>query len=116
MVDATQPQEKVVQYCSSPKYGISIKPRRRAIETNSNNMKQSQPTILVTDTSRGSAISIIRSLGRRGWRVIAADANPKSLGFRSRFVHGTFVYPKPESAQKRLLRRSWPPSVNGRSI
>ena len=66
-------------------------------------MKQSQPTILVTDTSRGSAISIIRSLGRRGWRVIAADADPKSLGFRSRFVHGTVVYPKPESAPQAFI-------------
>lgn len=66
-------------------------------------MKQSQPTILVTDTSRGSAIAIIRSLGRRGWRVIAADADPKSLGFRSRFVHGSFVYPKPESAPQAFI-------------
>jgi len=66
-------------------------------------MKQSQPTILVTDAGRGSALSIIRSLGRRGWRVIAADADPNSLGFRSRFVHGTFVYPKPESAPQALV-------------
>ncbi|MBX3011391.1 MAG: ATP-grasp domain-containing protein [Caldilineaceae bacterium] len=66
-------------------------------------MKQSQPTILVTDTGRGSAISIIRSLGRRGWRVIAADADPNSLGFRSRYVHGTVVYPKPESAPQALV-------------
>ena len=66
-------------------------------------MKQSQPTILVTDASRGSAISIIRSLGRRGWRVIAADSDPKSLGFRSRFVQGTVVYPKPESAPQALV-------------
>lgn len=66
-------------------------------------MKQSQPTILVTDASRGSAISIIRSLGRRGWRVIAADSDPNSLGFRSRFVQGTVVYPKPESAPQALV-------------
>lgn len=66
-------------------------------------MKQSQPTILVTDTGRGSAISIIRSLGRKGWRVIAADADAKSLGFRSRYVHGTVVYPKPEAQPQAFL-------------
>ena len=49
--------------------------------------KQRQPTILVTDTGRGSAISIIRSLGRKGWRVIAADSDPRSLGFQSRYAH-----------------------------
>jgi predicted ATP-grasp superfamily ATP-dependent carboligase len=56
--------------------------------------------ILVTDTSRGSAITIIRSLGRRGWQVIAADSNPNSLGFRSRYVHETLVYPPPDTDAK----------------
>lgn len=52
-------------------------------------------TVLVTDTDRGSAIAFIRSLGQLGWRVIAADANPRSLGFRSRYVDKHFVYPDP---------------------
>jgi predicted ATP-grasp superfamily ATP-dependent carboligase len=52
-------------------------------------------TVLVIDTDRGSAIAVIRSLGRRGWRVIAADSNPRSLGFRSRYVDQHFVYPDP---------------------
>ena len=43
-----------------------------------------QGTVLVTDAGRGSAISIIRALGRSKWRVIAADSDVKSLGFRSR--------------------------------
>lgn len=60
--------------------------------------QQPQPTILVTDAGRGSAISIIRSLGRRGWRVIAADADPRNPGFQSRFVSSTWVYPNPEHA------------------
>jgi predicted ATP-grasp superfamily ATP-dependent carboligase len=51
--------------------------------------------ILVTDAGRNSAIAIIRALGRRGWRVIAADSNPRSLGFRSRFAAETLVYAAP---------------------
>lgn len=53
------------------------------------------PSILVTDASRGSAIAVIRSLGRRGWKVIAADAQPHSAGFASRYATETWVYPDP---------------------
>jgi predicted ATP-grasp superfamily ATP-dependent carboligase len=52
--------------------------------------------ILVTDAHRGSAISIIRSLGRKGYTVYAADSEKKSLGFYSRYVSGQIVYPPPE--------------------
>ena len=52
--------------------------------------------VLVTDSGRGSAMAIIRSLGRRGLRVIAADSSPRSAGFRSRYVSDTVVYPRPE--------------------
>jgi predicted ATP-grasp superfamily ATP-dependent carboligase len=65
--------------------------------------KQSQPTILVTDAGRGSAISIIRSLGRRGWRVIAADADPRNPGFQSRYVSETWLYPNPETAPSEFV-------------
>lgn len=54
--------------------------------------------ILVTDAGRGSAIAVIRSLGRRGHAVVAADADPRSPGFRSRYVSGTLVYPAPEAS------------------
>ncbi len=57
-----------------------------------------QPTILVTDAGRGSAISIIRSLGRKGWNVIAADSNSHSPGFYSRYAQGTLLYPAPQTA------------------
>lgn len=61
----------------------------------------SQPKkILVTDAGRGSAITIIRSLGRRGWHVIAADSNPGSLGFRSRYARETLVYPPADADAK----------------
>ncbi len=54
-------------------------------------------TILVTDAGRGSAIAIIRSLGRRGMRVIAADSSRQCLGFHSRYTGDRLVYPSPET-------------------
>ncbi|MBW2269404.1 MAG: ATP-grasp domain-containing protein [Deltaproteobacteria bacterium] len=56
------------------------------------------PTALVTDAGRGSAISIIRSLGRKGWCVVAADQSPTSPGFRSRYAGQTLVYPSPRAS------------------
>jgi len=61
------------------------------------------PSVLVTDASRGSAISIIRSLGRKGIRVIAADSTRQCLGFHSRFAHETLVYPSPEIAPFKFI-------------
>lgn len=52
--------------------------------------------MLVTDAERGSSIAVIRALGKGGYCVIAADANPKSIGFRSRYVDDILVYPSPE--------------------
>jgi len=53
------------------------------------------PRILVTDAGRGSALAIIRSLGRRGWHVVAADADRGSPGFHSRYASGRVRYPSP---------------------
>jgi predicted ATP-grasp superfamily ATP-dependent carboligase len=53
--------------------------------------------VLVTDAGRGSAISIIRSLGRRGIEVVAADANRRSPGFYSRHAADRVLYPPPRS-------------------
>jgi predicted ATP-grasp superfamily ATP-dependent carboligase len=62
---------------------------------------------LVTDAGRSSAISIIRSLGRQGWDVVAADASPASAGFASRYAGERLVHPDPardpEAAAERLL-------------
>ena len=55
----------------------------------------SAATVLVTDADRGSALSIIRSLGRRGWRVIAAGPDEGSIGFRSRHAAERLTYPAP---------------------
>lgn len=58
---------------------------------------QRQSTVLVTDSGRASAIAVIRSLGRAGYKIIAADESANSLGFRSRYVGGDnkAVYPSP---------------------
>ena len=61
------------------------------------------PTVLVTDAGRGSAITIIRSLGRAGWRVVAADFDPRSPGFTSRHVDETVRYPPPGSPPEAVV-------------
>ena len=53
------------------------------------------PTVMVTDAGLGSSISVIRSLGRRGWRVIAADDDRWSPGFRSRYTTERVIHPSP---------------------
>jgi predicted ATP-grasp superfamily ATP-dependent carboligase len=56
--------------------------------------------VLVTDARRGSALAFIRSLGRAGMRVIAADSEPKSPGMRSRNAAASLVYPDPRAAPR----------------
>jgi predicted ATP-grasp superfamily ATP-dependent carboligase len=51
--------------------------------------------VLVTDAWRGSAIAVMRSLGRAGYHVVAADSDRDSIGFRSRYAHQSVVYPSP---------------------
>lgn len=58
-------------------------------------MSRGGQRILVTDAGRGSAVAFIRSLGRRGWHVTAADTNRASPGFRSRYTAERLVYPDP---------------------
>src|SRR5687767_5420403 len=43
-------------------------------------------TVLVTDAERGSAVAIIRSLGRRGHVVVAASSQRFVPGFHSRYT------------------------------
>jgi predicted ATP-grasp superfamily ATP-dependent carboligase len=66
------------------------------------------PRVIVTDAGRGSAVSIIRSLGRRGAHVIAADSERRSTGFYSRFAAERLVYPRadvnPDAAVETLHR------------
>lgn len=66
---------------------------------------QDDPSVLVTDAARGSALAMIRSLGRAGFRVVAADASPRALGFRSRFASERVVTPPPEREPKAFVER-----------
>lgn len=61
-------------------------------------------TVLVTDAGRGSALAIIRSLGRQGYRVIAADCEKAVAGFRSRYVAERLIYPAPEEAPEACVQ------------
>lgn len=60
-------------------------------------------TLLVTDAGRTSAIAFIRSLGRQGWRVVAGDSDPRSPGFRSRYVSERFLYPAPQDSPRAFV-------------
>jgi predicted ATP-grasp superfamily ATP-dependent carboligase len=53
--------------------------------------------VLVTDAARGCAIAVIRSLGRRGVDVIAADSEARSPGFYSRYASDRLRYPPPRT-------------------
>jgi predicted ATP-grasp superfamily ATP-dependent carboligase len=70
-------------------------------------MKRAEPAVLVTDAGRGSALAFIRSLGRRGWRVVAADSDRRSPGFRSRFVRERVLYPPPAEDADAAIEEVW---------
>jgi len=61
------------------------------------------PIVLVTDAAKGSAVAIIRSLGKKGWHVIAADCLPGSAGFYSRYAQEHFLYPSPATHPKEFV-------------
>lgn len=50
-------------------------------------------TIIVTDANHGIALPFIRSLGRAGWKVIAASHDASGPGMQSRHARHRFVYP-----------------------
>ena len=51
--------------------------------------------VLVTGCDEHQSLAVIRSLGRKGIKVLAAGADPKSVGFYSRYASGKWVYPSP---------------------
>jgi predicted ATP-grasp superfamily ATP-dependent carboligase/thymidylate kinase len=93
VVDADRPLDEVVSEVASvvEKHTNGDRPRAR------------QASVLVTDASRGSAVSIIRSLGRRGMHVIAADSEARSPGFYSRYAAGRLRYPRPDESPEEMV-------------
>jgi predicted ATP-grasp superfamily ATP-dependent carboligase/thymidylate kinase len=65
--------------------------------------RAAQARVLVTDAGRGSAVSVIRSLGRRGMHVIAADSQARSAGFSSRYAAERLRYPPPAEAPEEMV-------------
>jgi predicted ATP-grasp superfamily ATP-dependent carboligase len=59
--------------------------------------------ILVLDANQRSALAAIRSLGRRGMRVIAGDHVAPTLGAASRFASGSIQYASPARSAARFL-------------
>ena len=51
--------------------------------------------VLVTGCDAHQSLAVIRSLGRRGIKVLAAGAEAKSIGFYSRYASARWVYPSP---------------------
>ncbi len=50
-------------------------------------------TVLVTDVQTLGAIGVVRSLGRAGYKVVAASNDPEALGFRSNYAAETIIAP-----------------------
>lgn len=55
--------------------------------------------VLVTDASQRKSIPIIRSLGRKGIDVIAAEDSRLSMGFFSKYARKSLLYPAPEQEE-----------------
>jgi predicted ATP-grasp superfamily ATP-dependent carboligase len=64
--------------------------------------------VLVTDASERTALAVIRSLGKRGIKVLAADATRFNAGFLSKYCTHKVIHPSPiedkEKFVKSLLR------------
>lgn len=54
--------------------------------------------VLVLDANQRSALAIIRSLGRRGLKVVAGDHHASSLGAASRYAAESVRYPDPATS------------------
>jgi predicted ATP-grasp superfamily ATP-dependent carboligase len=61
--------------------------------------------VLVLDANQRSALAVIRSLGRRGVPVIAADQAAASLGGGSRYALTSVQYPDPAKSPLRFLEQ-----------
>jgi predicted ATP-grasp superfamily ATP-dependent carboligase len=57
-------------------------------------------SVLVTDASGNHALAVVRSLGRRGIRVVAADSTRCTQGGFSRFCARRALYPSPKRGMR----------------
>jgi predicted ATP-grasp superfamily ATP-dependent carboligase len=62
------------------------------------------PKVLVTDASKREALAIIRSLGRKGIEITAADSACFNAGFLSKYCKHRVLYPPPERSKTNFIR------------
>jgi predicted ATP-grasp superfamily ATP-dependent carboligase len=61
-------------------------------------------SVLVTDASERTALAVIRSLGKRGIKVIAADTTRFNAGFLSKYCTQKVIYPSPIEDKEKFVR------------
>ncbi|MGH3059243.1 MAG: ATP-grasp domain-containing protein, partial [Gaiellaceae bacterium] len=105
VVDADRPLDDVVGEVAALVEGFANGGRHHpdSVGSPSAGPRVAQARVLVTDASRGSAVSIIRSLGRRGMHVIAADSKARSPGFSSRYAADRLRYPSPDESPEEMV-------------
>jgi len=60
------------------------------------------PKVVVTDSSERAALAVIRSLGRRGIEVVAADSTRFNTGFLSKYCSRRMIYPSPQKNKRKF--------------
>ncbi len=60
--------------------------------------------VLVLDASERAALAFIRSLGKRGVEVVAADHSRLTTGLLSRYAKKRLIYPSPEESWSRFVK------------
>jgi predicted ATP-grasp superfamily ATP-dependent carboligase len=61
------------------------------------------PSVLVTDSSERAALAVIRSLGKKGIKVIAADTASFNAGILSKYCAYKITYPSPLKNKRNFI-------------
>jgi len=61
------------------------------------------PKVLVTDASDRAALAVIRSLGKKGIEVTAAESSSFNAGFLSRYCKHRALYAPPQRSKKKFV-------------
>jgi predicted ATP-grasp superfamily ATP-dependent carboligase len=69
----------------------------------------------VTNAELPSALSVIRSLGRQGWKAVAASDDPSAPGLSSRYVSAALLH-EPTRATPDLVYRRLHDAVVGHAV
>ncbi len=61
--------------------------------------------ILVTDGQKRQTLTIVRSLGKKGLKVIVGDSDKISTSFFSKYTHKKFIYPDPKKNERAFIEK-----------